>query len=277
MTSLRLISATLFAAICVSGCATVEEGPQSMPDLAQPPKLGLVRIGSSSVTSGLDTFEQSMAMALFFDPSAASPVCTRSQVGTCSIYRCGSLSGVPSSGDISIKGGNEDVVLSPSQLGTYSEYRSTSTLVFQRGQSISVSAVGKDVPAWQTSLGIPSPVFALQTPSPARIDLMWVLSKRQDLSLSWAALAVGSTVRIELTQDMGTSQGALIECVFDGSKGAGLVPSGVLSQLQVTQGQSHAIGVLIGPGIESKLSPMGYEVSVFGIGVGRTGIATLTE
>lgn len=277
MTSLRLISATLFAVLSASGCATVEDGPQSMPDLAQPPKLGLVRIGSSSVTSGLDTFEQSMAMALFFDPNAASPVCTRSHVGSCTLYRCGALSSVPSSGDIRIKGGSEDVVLSPSQLGVYSEYRSTSALVFQRGQTISLRAAGKDVPSWQTTLSIPSPVFALRTPSPARIDLMWVLSKRQDLSLSWTPLSVGSTVRIELTQDMGASQGSLVECVFDGNKGSGIVPSGVLSQLQVTQGQSHAIGVLVGPGIESQLSPMGYELSVFGIGVGRAGIATLTE
>lgn len=277
MTSLRLVFASTFASLWVTGCATVEDGPQSMPDLAQPPKLGLVRVGSASVTSGLDTFEQSMAMALFFDPSAQSPVCTRSQAGSCTLYRCTALSSVPSSGDIQIQGGSEDVVLRPSQLGVYSEYRNTAALVFQRGQNLSIRAVGKEVPAWQTSLGIPSPVFALKTPSPARIDLMWVLSKRQDLSLSWTPLAVGSTVRIELTQDLGTSQGSLVECVFDGNKGAGSVPSGVLSQLQVTQGQSHAIGVLVGPGIESKLSPEGYEVSVFGIGVGRAGIATLTE
>jgi len=248
-----------------------------MPDLAQPPKLGLVRIGSSSVTSGVDTFEQSMALALFFDPHNASAVCTRSLAGACVTYRCGSLTGLPSAGNITIKGGGEEVVLQPSQGGSYPEYRNTAALVFQRGQILATSAVGKEVPAWQTPVTMPSYVFTLQTPSPARIDLTWVLRKKQDLALTWTPLPTDSSVRVELSQDLGTSQGTLVECTFDGSTGTGTVPSSVLSQLQTTQGISHAVGILIGPGTETRLQPTGWDVSVISIGVGRTGVATISE
>jgi hypothetical protein len=277
MTSKRLTLTTLCAALSLAGCATAADGPEAMPDLAVPSKLGLVRIGSSSVTSGVDTFEQSMAMALFFDPNQANSVCTRSQTSACSIYRCGALVGLPSAGNITIKGGSEEVVLQPSLDGFYPEYRNTSALVFQRGQTLAISAVGKAVPAWQTSLMMPSTVFVLQSPSPARIDLTWVLRKKQDLALAWAPLASGSSVRVELSQDLGTSQGMLIECSFDGSQGTGTVPSSVLSQLQTTQGVNHAVGILIGPGTETKLSPLGWDVSVVSIGVGRTGVATISE
>ena len=277
MISARLISTALITSLSLAGCATVADGPETMPDLSLPPKLGLVRIGSSSVTSGLDTFEQSMAMALFFDPNLQNAVCTRSQSGPCTTYRCGSLAAMPSAGNITIKGGSEEVVLQPSPGGAYSEYRNTAALVFQRGQMLSINAAGKDVPAWQTQLSIPSPVFSLQSPSPARIDLTWVLRKKQDLVLMWTPLAAGSTVRIELSQDMGTSQGSLVECVFEGNQGAGSVPATVLSQLQTTQGQNHAVGILIGPGTDTRLAPMGWDLSVISISVGRAGIATLIE
>ena len=69
----------------------------------------------------------------------------------------------------------------------------------------------------------------------------------------------------------------LIECSFDGSQGTGTVPSSVLSQLQTTQGVNHAVGILIGPGTETKLTPIGWDVSVVSIGVGRTGVATISE
>mgnify|MGYP002360995949 CR=1 FL=1 len=99
----------------------------------------------------------------------------------------------------------------------------------------------------------------------------------KECMLMWTPLAAGSTVRIELSQDMGTSQGSLVECVFEGNQGAGSVPATVLSQLQTTQGQNHAVGILIGPGTETRLAPMGWDLNVISISVGRAGIATLIE
>ena len=72
--------------------ALSENGPEtSPPDLTPPPQRGIVRIGSASVMSGPDTYEQSMALALFYDPNAASPVCTRSETRNCVTHRCGAI------------------------------------------------------------------------------------------------------------------------------------------------------------------------------------------
>lgn len=264
--------------LLLAGCALVENGVEtSPPDLAPPPKHGIVRIGSSSVTSGPDTYEQSMALALFFDPTAPNPVCTRQEIGSCVTYRCGVIKNVPSAGDISIKGGSEDVLLRPSTDGAYTEYRNTSALTFQRGQILNLSATGKDLPAWETPQTVPTQVFQLQSPSPARIDLTWVLRKSQDLALTWTKTPPGNTVRLELSQDFGQSQGTLIECAFDGSQGQGTVPARAIAQLQTTVGINHAVGVLIGPGTEIRLRPQGLDLSVWTIGVGRTGIATIAD
>lgn len=273
-----LLLLSLSLPLWLAGCALSENGPEtSPPDLTPPPQRGILRIGSASVMSGPDTYEQSMALALFYDPNAASPVCTRSETRNCVTHRCGAIKNVPSAGDITIKGGSEDVLLRPGTSGAYTEYRNTSTLTFQRGQILNLSASGKDVPAWQTPLTIPTQVFSLQSPSPARIDLTWVLHKTQDLALTWTPTTPGHSVRIELSQDFGQSQGTLIECVFDGSQGAGSVPASVIAQLQTTVGINHAVGVLVGPGSEIRLSPPGWDVSVWTIGVGRTGIATIAD
>ncbi len=273
-----LLSLALTMPLVLDGCASVETGFEAgPPDLAPRPRHGFIRLGSSSVSSGVDTYEQSMAMALFFDPYAANPVCTRKESGACVTYRCGPIKNVPSAGDISIKGGREDVLLSPGPDGAYTEYRNTSAITFSRGQILMLSATGKDVPAWQMPLTIPTQVFTLQSPSPARIDLTWVLRKNYDLGLTWAPTPKGNNVRIELSQDWGQSQGTLIECVFDGSQGAGSVPGTVISQLQTTVGINHAVGVLVGPGTETRQTVPGWDLSVWTIGVGRTGIATITE
>ena len=157
-----LLSLALTMPLVLDGCASVETGFEAgPPDLAPRPRHGFIRLGSSSVSSGVDTYEQSMAMALFFDPYAANPVCTRKESGACVTYRCGPIKNVPSAGDISIKGGREDVLLSPGPDGAYTEYRNTSAITFARGQILMLSATGKDVPAWQMPLTIPTQVFTL--------------------------------------------------------------------------------------------------------------------
>ena len=260
------------------GCATVEGGPEfSPPDLARPTRFGFVRLGSSSVTSGPDTYEQTMATALFYDSSVANPVCVRREYGPCVTYRCGVLKGVPSAGDIKIKGSPEDVVLAPNTDGAYPEYRNTAQLLFQRGQALTIEATGKDLPAFSTPVTFPSYAFALKSPSPARIDLTWLLKRTQDLMLTWTPLVDESSVRIELSQDVGSNQSVFAECSFPGNLGTATVPANVLGEFQTTVGISHVLGVLVGPGTETKLSIPDWDLSVYTIGVGRTGIAILTE
>ncbi len=259
------------------GCATVEGGPESLqPDLSVPPRHGFVRLGSSSVKSGSDTFEQSMVKAVFYDPTAPVPMCVRQETGPCWLYKCSDQNGALSAGEIRVVAGTDQVVLKPEPQG-YADFRTTSSLLFKQGQVLTVQAAGDAVPAWQTLFEMPSHQFSLKTPNPARVDLAWLISKTQGLAFTWTPLAEQSTVRLELSQQIGQGQSLLAVCSFDGSLGAGLVPPFVLGQFQTTPGAKNALGVLVGPANETKVALEGWDFAVSSIGVGRTGLALLSD
>lgn len=253
----------------------VDLGPG--PDMSvAPTRFGSVRAGASSFTAGTQTSTESMASALFIDTGATASGCSRTVVGECTMYRCtGTGFRYPGAGDIQVKPATgTGFTLSPTADGYYVEQINTSALLFAANQGVTLSAAGKDVPAFTADLTVPSSSFTISSPNAGRNNLGWIIPKASDFQIDWSTNA--ARVAVELTQ--GTSEafgGVTIRCSFAGSAGSGKVPASLLANLKATVGSTNPARILLGPVASKQVQNMGWLIDAMVVGVGRSGDVTI--
>lgn len=261
---------SLALAAALPGCdfgigSTAQEDMGAPPDMTAPPtRFGFVRAGATAFAPAT----QSMASAFFIDTSLTAAGCSRSVQNECTIYRCtGTGFRYPSAGTVSInpKGGS-GFMLAATTDGYYVEARNTSSSVFTGGQVVSFSAPGKDAPMFSTEVTLPTDMFTISSPTAARDNLGWVISRAADFSISWSTTS--AKVAVELAQ--GTDQafgGVTIRCTFPGNGGTGKLPASVLGSLKA----GSPTRILLGPAASAKVQQTGWEIDAVAIGVGRNG------
>lgn len=288
--AVRPLNAPFFAALLgVAVTATGCPGPAMtgdnnndmttvVPDMANPPKFGMVRLASTSFQAGTSVINGSAATAVFVDPTQQGAACQKQTQGECTLYFCeGASFTAAHAGTINITGGTQSVALNPRTDGSYEPYVNSSANVFPSGQALSLSAAGQAVPAFSTNItpmGPGSP-FALTMPDGSRANILFTVNKSQDYQLTWTALASGSKVAAELVQNPDNNRGLTLECVFDGARGNGTFPTALLSRFQSTNGQLGVGAFLVGPATTATVKQGAWEITVTAISGGRAGSATL--
>lgn len=247
------------------------------PDMATPPRYGLVRVASTTFTAGATTLNSSAATAVFVDPSQQGAACQRQTQGDCTLYYCeGAGFSAPHSGAITVSGGTQNVMLNPRSDGSYEPFVNSTSNVFPSGQALGISASGQTVPAFSANITPMSDSnFALTMPDGSRASLLFTLNKSQDYQLSWTGLTVGSKLAAELVQNPDTNRVITLECVFNGAAGTGTFPASLLSRFQTTNGQLGVGAFLIGPATTTSVKQGAWEITVTSISGGRAGTATL--
>lgn len=267
LAGLSACSLALFAAL--PGCdfgigSNAQEDMGAPPDMAAPTRFGFVRAGATAFAPAM----QSMASALFIDTSMTAAACSRSVQNECTIYRCtGTGFRYPTAGNVTIspKGGT-GFMLAATTDGYYVEARNTSASVFTGGQAVAFSAPGKEAPVFSSEVTMPTEMFTISSPTAARDNLGWVISRTTDFTISWSTTA--AKVAVELMQ--GTDQafgGVTIRCTFPGNGGTGKLPASVLGSLKA----GAATRILLGPAASTKVQQAGWEIDAVAIGVGRNG------
>ena len=235
-----------------------------------------VRAGASSFTAGTQTSTESMASALFIDTGATASGCSRTVAGECTMVRCsGTGFRYPGAGDIQVKpASGTGFTLSATADGYYVEQINTSALLFAANQGVTLSAAGKDVPAFSADLTVPSSSFTISSPNAGRNNLGWIIPKSADFQIDWSTNA--SRIAVELTQ--GTSEasgGVTIRCSFAGAAGSGKVPASLLANLKATVGSTNPARILLGPVASKQVQNMGWLIDAMVVGVGRSGDVTI--
>ena len=184
------------------------------------------------------------ASASFFDGgSVATEGCTTKTVGACSVATCdfsnaggggaagaGGAPAAKNAGDITIKGGVEDVTLSPdASTGLYAAQIGNGKAYFKDGDTLSFSAVGAEIPAFSGTVDAPGAI-TLSAPMFPAPGTMYSLDTTADLDFTWTG-GTGAKVLVNFTSASATKD-VIISCTFDGASGTGKVPSsGGLDQL----------------------------------------------
>jgi hypothetical protein len=247
------------------------------PDMATPPRFGMVRLASTTVTAGTATINSSAATAVFVDPSQQGAACQKQTQGECTLYLCeGSSFTAPHAGTLTISGGTQNVSLNPRSDGSYEPYVNSSSNVFPGGMALSLSAAGQTVPAFTSSITpLAAAPFTLTMPDGSRAVLVFSVPKSQDYSLTWTALGAGTKVAAELIQSPDSNKSLTLSCLFDGARGSGTFPSSLLSRFQTTNGQLGVGAFLIGPATTTTVKQGAWDISVTAISGGRAGTASL--
>jgi hypothetical protein len=133
-----------------------------------------------------------------------------------------------SAGPVSLAGANIPLTLTPDATGTY-EVRTGQERLWTKGASLTISAQGGEVPAFQTTLtGVGSAVVSV--PAAASGSTM-TISTKEPLALAWSG-AEGGTMTATLSRnDANKARSVTISCSFDGAKTTGTVPASVMAMI----------------------------------------------
>ena len=112
------------------------------------------------------------------------------------------------------------------------------------GSVLTIDATGGDVPQFQGTVTIPTPVPAVDGLAQGTI-----IDRAQDLTLRWPA-------QPGMSLWVGISAGhASFDCQFDAGAGTGVIPDGVLSALPSGKGDAHA-----DIGFTNEIHPEGWRI-----------------
>jgi hypothetical protein len=193
---------------------------------------GLVYVFSGNFTDAGTTVLNSSAIAAF--GAYETETCVVELPGAeCQVLACNEhtpSSPAPDAGDITIES-LEDTVLTPGAGGIYAAYESGDQLLFSDGESVSASALGADVPAFEITLDAPYHIgFNGGVPNQGSppVDV----SAAADYVLFWSAIAPGDSVLIELTGPRdGEGVRRLIKCTVPAGNEQVTLTSSALSRL----------------------------------------------
>ncbi len=198
-----------------------DTGPEE--DAGPKDRTGAIFAISDTSTAGDAGPKSSHRAGAHFEHVVSPDQTTRSKtVGPCVIETIGSGNEadeeVRSAGAIHLTGGVKTIDLAPKADGTYSPV-SGSTSLFNGGETLTVNAEGKDVPAFTTSLTVPSLVTLTAPAAPGG-----ALTVTRSAGVT--ATFTGTTGTVVLYFGLaGTSSAHTATCTFAASAGTGVVPA----------------------------------------------------
>lgn len=140
-----------------------------------------------------------------------------------------------SAGAVRITGGRQTIELLPSAKGTYSPVTGGESL-WTGGETLTVTADGKDVPAFTTKLVAPSKLTLTAPTLPAAAAALSV-ARATPFSATWSGEPVGGAGEVVLYFDIATGANAFsATCTFKASAGAGEVPAAAFSDFPAGSG-----------------------------------------
>lgn len=212
----------IFLVILSAGC--IRTGPVS----TAPQKVGRIDLLQTEGYAGQLASWSAQATAEFGADS-----CQYQVVGLCTITACpppGSDAGVPDAGGpadvgpIAITAPGTTITLMPRGDGTYSPAQAAGggSPVFKPGTAVTVQGKGGIVPAFVTTVQVPSALTLLGPTPPPKTSGPLPLDRGSDLLVSWGGAAQDS---VEVVLDSGS---AVLRCDFDGEPGSNTIPAAAL-------------------------------------------------
>ncbi len=204
--------------------------------------------------------------ANFIDkPAPYAPECLH-EAGSCQLFDYACAQKLPpapdpifhSAGTITVDGDGMQLALAP---GSDRRYVSASGMgtSFHAGDSIQISAEGKELPAFSGSLLMPATATLMDLPA--------TLPRDQDLALGWSGGSAGAQLHVLIFTDSPVRQ---IDCSFDAAAHAGSVPAALLGLIPAgslahwsANGVSNASSPATGITLQASVVASGLGVSTF--------------
>ena len=214
------------------------------------------------------------AGASFFDQAA--PECAfMAPTSGCAIQTCPANGAQQSAGIITIRGGTQDVTLTPTPNGaTGVQYKAfdASGILFQDGSTLTITGQGDVVPAFQGRVVFPSAISVtaptISTTQPTLIDTS------ADLAIGWSGATTGQTL-FYLQSDAGNGSFVSLGCFFDASAEKAIVPSALLRSFKALVTNPQNTYVLVFPSARATVVTGRWGVELFAVGQGPLGQASL--
>jgi hypothetical protein len=215
---------------------TAVTAPDAGPDAsdaanasAETGNIGRVFAISDTVTVDGGTRASYRAGAYFVETKGTETATTTNTVGPCIVETItGSSTLVEtdrSAGIVHITGGTQPIDLAPS--GTTYNAATGKTALWSGGETLVVTADGKDVPAFSTSLAAPSKLTLTAPALPSTPNGSLALTRGADLAATWSGTSSGQVVlyfdAAESTKAYATT------CTFNAKDGKGTVPAGAFA------------------------------------------------
>jgi len=269
-------------------------------------KTGLLSATQITIVAGSQTIYSTSLFATFIAASAGSSggggnsPCTTTTEGSCKVTDCtfatsdaGPTDAGPrpdagpapdagpvmadNAGVLTIKGGKlaaAGVTLSPGANGAYSP-TTGSTQIFAGGDTVTVDAVGAQVPAFSgkalqtpNDIVLTSPTFdtAAKTSFP----------RDADLNVAWTGGGTGN-LNVNVTSIRSGTRSVTIACTFGASGGTGVVPTAALSKLDQTDGTTVFGSISIQPQNSVPFTSGDWNVTFTTTATGKSGLFTTTN
>lgn len=266
-------------------------GDDDSDDAPKGVKTGTIVLSQTVSVFGDQTYASAVATAYFVDaePGAASASnCTSSTVSGCDVTECelggagasdgGAAKALPNAGTVTIQGGalpSKGWSLEPTGSNGAYQPATSQSLVFEAGDTLTVSATGGDVaPFADQSVSAPgdlvvsAPVFDAQ--SRTSID------RTKDLNVAWSGATEGK-VTIDVTSTRLNERSVSLHCVVDAAGGSAKVPSAALSKLEKADGSSVYGSLSISPSSETTFSAGAYTTTFRVTATGKVGMFTASK
>lgn len=160
---------------------------------------------------------------------ARSATCTTEESGDCKYIECATEATTEleyrSAGAVTITGGLREVTLEPDAADEYAFDNNGMSELFTGGETLTVTAEGGDVPAFQLEATAPS-VVTLSAPE---LMPLMVVDRSADLDFAWTGGEAGNVVAVVgITRPDRVTN---VICTFEASSGSGTIPASMLSNL----------------------------------------------
>ena len=210
--------------------AAADAAPSDAADAgADTGNIGRVFAISDTVTVDGGTKGSYRAGAYFVETKGTETGTTTKTVGPCVVETLTGASTLVetdrSAGTVRITGGMQPVDLAPS--GTTYNAATGKTALWSGGETLVVTADGKDVPAFSTSLIAPSKLTLTAPALPSTPNGSLAVTRSADLAATWAGTSSGQVVlyfdAAESTKAYSTT------CTFSAKDGKATVPAGAFA------------------------------------------------
>jgi len=204
-------------------------------DLATPvTAFGTLSANVSSYSSGAQSIRSTSVSVQFVRLSSVSPsTCTTTMNGGCTIWVCplptppsSSSPTYQSAGTVTVSGATSPISLTPGANAMYPAFSDASHVLYAGGTTLTFSAAGATVGAFQLAATAPS---LLTLTAPATTAGKLTLDRTRDLTFTWSGGASGEA-RVTLSS-LTASSSTLINCSAAASLGQMTVPRAALALL----------------------------------------------
>jgi hypothetical protein len=142
----------------------------------------------------------------------------------------------PNAGVISVSGARipAGTKLTPGTDGKYPALQQSGLDAWSGGETLSISAVGAEVPAFSGTVTAPAPSVALTSPAISTTQKAEI-DRSKALAVAWSGAGAG-TLTVSATASVPGGGSAVVTCRFDASKGTGQMPTKLLAKLPAGDG-----------------------------------------